>query len=128
MLILFNVQHLAFGYHRGSLESGVEHASGARRLIVLLAAGAFGGIAWFLLRRDRHGGGPLRRRLLDLLRATARPRRAGAAGLSSYRGAAWYGRGWRVSHCQNVRRGGRALISPLLTCPVTSMRSVTGTS
>jgi len=50
MLILFGVQHLAFGYHAGSLESGVEHASDARRLIVLLAAGAFGGIAWFLLR------------------------------------------------------------------------------
>jgi CIC family chloride channel protein len=55
MLILFTVQHLAFGYHSGSLESGVEHASDARRLIVLLAAGAFGGIAWFLLRRYTSG-------------------------------------------------------------------------
>jgi chloride channel protein, CIC family len=55
MLILFTVQHLAFGYHSGSLESGVEHASDARRLVVLLAAGAFGGIAWFLLRRYTSG-------------------------------------------------------------------------
>ena len=51
MLILFTVQHLAFGYHSGPLEAAVERASDARRLIVLLAAGAFGGIAWFLLRR-----------------------------------------------------------------------------
>ena len=55
MAILFGVQHLAFGYHAGSLESGVEHASDARRLIVLLSAGAFGGIAWFLLRRHTAG-------------------------------------------------------------------------
>jgi chloride channel protein, CIC family len=55
MLILFTVQHLAFGYHSGSLESGVEHASDARRLVVLLAAGAIGGIAWFLLRRYTSG-------------------------------------------------------------------------
>ena len=55
MLILFTVQHLAFGYHTGTLESGVEHASGTRRLVVLLAAGAFGGISWFLLRRYTHG-------------------------------------------------------------------------
>jgi chloride channel protein, CIC family len=55
MLILFTVQHLAFGYHSGSLESGVEHASDARRLVVLLVAGAIGGIAWFLLRRYTSG-------------------------------------------------------------------------
>ena len=55
MLILFTVQHLAFGYHRGTLESGVGHASDPRRLIVLLSAGAFGGISWFLLRRCTRG-------------------------------------------------------------------------
>ena len=42
------------------------------------------------------------------------------------------GRGWRVSHCQNVRRGGRggrggcrgrALITPLPTLPDISIRS-----
>jgi hypothetical protein len=55
MLILFTVQHLAFGYHTGTLESGVEHASDTRRLVVLLTAGAFGGISWFLLRRYTRG-------------------------------------------------------------------------
>ena len=55
MLILFTVQHLAFGYHTGTLESGVEHASDTRRLVVLLVAGAFGGISWFLLRRCTRG-------------------------------------------------------------------------
>jgi chloride channel protein, CIC family len=55
MAVLTVVQHLAFGYHSGTLESGVEHASDARRLIVLLAAGAFGGAAWFLLRRYTSG-------------------------------------------------------------------------
>ncbi|HEY5352969.1 MAG TPA: chloride channel protein [Streptosporangiaceae bacterium] len=55
MLILFTVQHLAFGYHRGSLESGAEHTSDPRRLVVLLIAGAFGGISWFLLRRYTRG-------------------------------------------------------------------------
>jgi chloride channel protein, CIC family len=55
MLILFTVQHLAFGYHSGTLESGVGHVSDPRRLIVLLSAGAFGGISWFLLRRYTRG-------------------------------------------------------------------------
>jgi len=55
MLILFTVQHLAFGYHSGTLESGVERAPDLRRLIVLLSAGAFGGISWFLLRRYTRG-------------------------------------------------------------------------
>jgi len=51
MLILFNVQYAAFGYHEGSLEHGVAQASAARRVCSLLVAGAFGGVAWFLLRR-----------------------------------------------------------------------------
>ena len=55
MLILFSVQHLAFGYHTGTLEAAVERASDARRLVVLLAAGAFGGVAWYLLRRYTPG-------------------------------------------------------------------------
>jgi chloride channel protein, CIC family len=55
MLILFNVQYAAFGYHAGSLESGVEHASAARRVASLLIAGVFGGVAWFLLRRYTKG-------------------------------------------------------------------------
>jgi H+/Cl- antiporter ClcA len=55
MLILFSVQHLAFGYHTGSLEAAVERASDVRRLVVLLSAGVFGGIAWFLLLRYTSG-------------------------------------------------------------------------
>jgi CIC family chloride channel protein len=55
MLLLYTVQHVAFGYRTGSLESAVEHASDARRLVVLLAAGALGGAAWYLLRRYTQG-------------------------------------------------------------------------
>ena len=55
MLILFSVQHLAFGYHAGSLEAAVERRSDMRRLVVLLIAGAFGGVAWYLLRRYTRG-------------------------------------------------------------------------
>src|ERR1700685_3073590 len=51
MLLLYSVQRLAFGYHAGSLEAAVARASDARRLVVLLTAGAFGGAAWYLLRR-----------------------------------------------------------------------------
>src|SRR5579859_5823705 len=45
MLLLFSVQRLAFGYQAGSLQAAVEHDSDARRLVVLLVAGAFGGAA-----------------------------------------------------------------------------------
>lgn len=51
MIILHSVQHLAFGYSSGGFEAGVEHASGTRRLVVLACGGAFGGVAWYLLRR-----------------------------------------------------------------------------
>jgi CIC family chloride channel protein len=55
MLILFNMQHLAFGYHSGSLEAAAERAPALRRVASLLIAGAFGGGAWFLLRRYTRG-------------------------------------------------------------------------
>lgn len=51
MWVLFGVQHLAFGYHSGSLERAVERASDARRIASLAVAGAIAGPAWFLLRR-----------------------------------------------------------------------------
>jgi len=51
MLILFSVQRLAFGWRGGSLEAAVAEVSDARRIVVLLVAGAFGGMAWHLLRR-----------------------------------------------------------------------------
>ncbi|MGX7677463.1 chloride channel protein [Jatrophihabitans sp. DSM 45814] len=55
MAILFAVQRAAFGYDTGSYQAGVEQASGERRLIALLVAGAFGGVAWYLLRRYTRG-------------------------------------------------------------------------
>ena len=55
MGILFNVQYAAFGYHSGSLQNGVQQASAVRRVASLLIAGAFGGVAWFLLRRYTQG-------------------------------------------------------------------------
>ncbi len=55
MLILFSVQHAAFGYHTGSLEAAVDRSTDLRRLIVLLIAGATGGVAWFFLRRWTKG-------------------------------------------------------------------------
>ena len=51
MAILFSVQRLAFGWRGGSLEAAVARASDLHRLVVLLAAGVFGGVAWYLLRR-----------------------------------------------------------------------------
>jgi chloride channel protein, CIC family len=51
MLLLFNVQYLAFGYHSGPMETAVAHSSDVRRLVVLLIAGMIGGSAWYLLRR-----------------------------------------------------------------------------
>jgi len=51
MWILFGVQHMAFAYHSGELQTAVEHASKIRRVLSLLIAGVFGGVAWYLLRR-----------------------------------------------------------------------------
>jgi chloride channel protein, CIC family len=50
MLVLFNVQYLAFGYHAGSFMAAVAHTSDLRRVVVLLVAGIFGGVAWYLVR------------------------------------------------------------------------------
>jgi len=55
MVILFGVAHLAFGYQAGPFETGVQHAAALRRVAVLLAAGASGGVAWYLLRRYTQG-------------------------------------------------------------------------
>ena len=55
MLVLFSAQHLAFGYHAGSLGAAVSRSSDVRRIVVLVAAGAFGGAAWYLLRRCTPG-------------------------------------------------------------------------
>jgi CIC family chloride channel protein len=55
MSLLFNVQYRAFGYRTGSFEAGVRAASDIRRVVSLLIAGAFGGVAWYLLRRFTPG-------------------------------------------------------------------------
>jgi CIC family chloride channel protein len=55
MYILFSVEHLAFGFHTISFQSAVERASGWHRIVTLLIAGAFGGPAWFVLRRYTRG-------------------------------------------------------------------------
>jgi CIC family chloride channel protein len=51
MALLFRVEHLAFGYSSGDLESGVLRADDVRRVVSVLTAGAVGGIAWYVLRR-----------------------------------------------------------------------------
>ena len=55
MVILFGMQHLAFAYHTGSLQAAVEHASKTRRVLSLVIAGAFGGVAWYLVRHFMKG-------------------------------------------------------------------------
>jgi chloride channel protein, CIC family len=51
MLILFTLQRVAFGWHSGPLAAAVAQTPDVRRVVVLLAAGAFGGAAWYWLRR-----------------------------------------------------------------------------
>jgi chloride channel protein, CIC family len=51
MVLLFGVQHLAFHYHSGDLQTAVEHASDLRRVLSLSIAGVFGAVSWYLLRR-----------------------------------------------------------------------------
>jgi chloride channel protein, CIC family len=55
MLILYTVEHLAYSYHTGSFEAGVEHASASRRMVALTIAGVVGGVGWYLLRRYTKG-------------------------------------------------------------------------
>lgn len=55
MSILFFVEHTAFGYQHGSFQTAVLHAPPLRRVLVLMIAGAFGGAAWYLLRRYAKG-------------------------------------------------------------------------
>jgi CIC family chloride channel protein len=55
MVLLFNVQYWAFGYHSGSYQAGVEAASPLRRIVSLVIAGVFGGVAWHLVRRYTKG-------------------------------------------------------------------------
>lgn len=55
MAVLFAVEHLVFNYKAGPFELAVERVSSLRRVAALLAAGAGGGVAWYLLRRFTKG-------------------------------------------------------------------------
>ncbi len=55
MVVLFGVQHIAYNYHSGSYQTAVEHVSGLHRVLSLMIAGVFGGIAWYLLRKYTKG-------------------------------------------------------------------------
>lgn len=55
MFVLRTVQHAAFGYHSGYFEAAVTQAGPARRVVVLLIAGAIAGPAWYLLRKATSG-------------------------------------------------------------------------
>ena len=55
MALLTTVEHIGFGYDSGSFASGVEQASGLRRVVALLVAGVIGGLGWYLLRRCTKG-------------------------------------------------------------------------
>jgi H+/Cl- antiporter ClcA len=55
MALLHGVQHLAFDSPPGSFLAAVEHAPAWRRVASLAAAGAFGGLAWYGLRRYTRG-------------------------------------------------------------------------
>ncbi len=55
MGILHDVQHLAYGYERGSFESGVAHAARFRPVVAMTAGGIIMATSWYLLRRIAHG-------------------------------------------------------------------------
>ena len=52
MVILFNLEKLAFGTHgQGGFEAAVKHASALHRVGSLAIAGVFGGAGWYALRK-----------------------------------------------------------------------------
>lgn len=55
MVILFNFEHLSYNYHTGAFQNAVERVSGQHRVIALAIAGAFGGVAWYVLRKFTKG-------------------------------------------------------------------------
>ena len=57
MRLLRGVQHVSFSYTQGDFLSGVRNTSGEHRVIVVAAAGIFGGLSLYLLRRASGGSG-----------------------------------------------------------------------
>jgi CIC family chloride channel protein len=57
MVVLFGTQHIAFLFHTGSFTPAVARVSPERRMLALLVAGGFGGVAWYLLRKYTPGQG-----------------------------------------------------------------------
>lgn len=55
MVVLFGFEHLTYGTGPGDFQSHVEAASGLHRVAALAIAGAFGGPAWYLLRKYTKG-------------------------------------------------------------------------
>jgi H+/Cl- antiporter ClcA len=51
MWILALVERAAFNYHSGSYQAAVAAVSGLRRVLSLVAAGVFGAVSWYLIRR-----------------------------------------------------------------------------
>ncbi|HWD94798.1 MAG TPA: chloride channel protein [Acidimicrobiales bacterium] len=51
MWILALVERLAFNYRSGSYQAAVAAASGERRILSIVAAGIFGAVSWYLIRR-----------------------------------------------------------------------------
>ena len=52
-LLLHAIQHLSFGYTEATFLTGVEEASGLRRVVVMTIAGLVVGLGWWALRRYR---------------------------------------------------------------------------
>ncbi len=56
MRLLRAAQHLAWSYHSGIFLTAVEHASGVRRVVVLVSAGVLAGAVRWLLQQRRPSG------------------------------------------------------------------------
>jgi len=55
MGLLHAVQHLAYGYDRGSFDQGVAHAPALRPLVAMSIGGVIMATSWYVLRRSAHG-------------------------------------------------------------------------
>ncbi len=51
MWVLAEFERAGFHYHSGSFQNAVASVSSVRRIVVLLIAGVFGAVSWYLIRR-----------------------------------------------------------------------------